>query len=163
MSEHLPFRAVGGNVLLRRVKQDGMLLTVEGFDSRVLQLAEVVGLGSRWNQDRKWLPPMPTQSKERSRTLIDGTQDPDWKPMWRYPDSSTPRPPPVVFTEGHRARIEDLSIGDLVVYVTSRVYDHFQWREHDILVYPGNWLLGVVTETHLAERPELRRYERQPI
>lgn len=160
MSE-VPLRAVGGNVLLRRVKQDGMILTMEGFDHRTLQLAEVVGLGSRWGQDAKWFPPRVTIDKYRNAIMDDGSLDPNWQP----PDmSNVARPPPPVFTEGHALAAEnELHVGDLVVYVTSRVYDHFRYEAHDILVYPGNWIMAVVTDGHLVNRPELRRYERQPI
>jgi hypothetical protein len=159
MTSELPFRAVGGNVLLRRVKQDGSILTLEGFDSRVMQLAEVVGLGGRWTQGAQWFPPPPTIDKYRNAILDSGSLDPGWRP----PDlSNRARPKPPVFTEAHEDLLRDLKVGDLVVYITARVYDHFRYESQDILVYPGNWIQGVVTDFHLADRPEVRRYERQP-
>jgi len=63
----------------------------------------------------------------------------------------------------------DVAVGALVVYNQARVFDHFRWGSDgdggkaDILVYPGEHLLGVVTETFLADHPEERRYELQPL
>lgn len=63
----------------------------------------------------------------------------------------------------------DVDVGALVVYNQARVYDHFKWgtdgngQTGDVLVYPGDHLLGVVTETFLADHPEERRYELQPL
>lgn len=154
----IPLRALGGNVLLRKVKQDGTILTLEGFDHRVLQLAEVVGLGGRWTEDKPWSPPMPMHDKHRNGIMDDGTLDPNWRP----PDlSGAPRRPCPVFTPMHAERLRDLKVGDLVVYISSRVYDHFRWESFDILVYPGNWIVALVEDSHLTR--ERRRYERQAV
>lgn len=64
---------------------------------------------------------------------------------------------------GGRYEALDLKTGDLVVYNQARVHDHFRWLHEDILVYPGYWVLGIVKDGVLVERPELRRYEKQPI
>lgn len=57
----------------------------------------------------------------------------------------------------------ELQVGDLVVYNQARVFDHFKWHladsgETDVLVYPGDWVLGVVRDGILAQHPELRMY-----
>lgn len=152
----IPLRAVGGNVLLRKVAMDvhrAGLVVYGGKASTVLQVGEVVGLGGRWTQDAQWFPPMPTP---RRTTLDNGSWDPDWKP----PDMThRARPRPPRFDDAHRAWLETVKVGDLVVYVQSRVYDFFVWEGEDILVYPGNWLHGVVDDSMLALHPELRRFE----
>lgn len=56
--------------------------------------------------------------------------------------------------------------GDLVVYPTPRVYDHFTWHfggeggACHVLVIPGYWVSAVVRGTFIAEHPELREYGR---
>src|SRR5258707_496000 len=124
----LPLRAVGGNVLLRRVipTSSRVLTLIGGRDTGVIQLAEVVGLGGRWNQDRKWAPRMPTQ---RRGEMLDGSSERTWK----APDlSSRPAPPVANFADGHRLTIDDVRVGDLVCYVGARVYDHFTHDGADI-------------------------------
>lgn len=152
----IPLRAVGGNVLLKKVAADvhrSGLVVYGGKSTTVLQLGEVVGLGGRWTQDRPWFPPMPTP---RRTTLDDGSWDPDWKP----PDmTNRVRPKPAQFNEGHQSWLDGLRAGDLVVYIQSRVYDVFEWEGVDLLVYPGNWILGVAGDLSISEE-ELRRYER---
>jgi hypothetical protein len=152
----IPLRACGGNVLLKKVAMDehrAGLIIYGGGSPLVLQVGEVVGLGGRWTQDRPWFPPMPTPH----RTPLDnGKWDPDWKP----PDlTDRARPQPASFCASHEAWLTELEVGDLVVYVQARVYDHFVWEGHDVLIYPGNWLMGVITGTSLNASPELRRYE----
>lgn len=143
-------------MLLRRVREDSPLLIVQNRQQSVMQLGEVLSLGPRWRQDRPWLAslPFPTEDKYRSGVLDDGTLDPEWKPSdrsiaWDRPMSS------LAEFEG------ELAVGDLVVFTNARVLDHFTWEGDDILVYPGNWLHGVVTGIHLATNPDLRRYERE--
>ncbi len=151
-----PFRACAGNVLLRRVKQDGKLIWLQGIDPRLLQIAEVVGISERWPQWRAWCPPLVVP---RRGEMLDGTQEPDWKP----PEDLNYAPKPVGWGPDAEARINDIKVGDLVVFAQSRVYTTFKWGDADILVYPGNWLYGVVEEHHLVEHPELRRYEYEPV
>ncbi len=153
----IPLRACGGNVLLKKVALDAHrsgLVVFGGKATTVLQVGEVVGLGGRWTQDQPWFPPVPTP---RRTTLDNGSWDPNWKP----PDMTHRlRPKPPIFTEEHWLRaIHLLQVGDLVVYVQSRVYDFFVWEGKDILIYPGGWLMGVVTEAAIVTHPELRRYE----
>jgi hypothetical protein len=162
MRTELPIRAVGGNVLLRRVTQDTALILWGRMQTGVVQLGEVVGLGNRWTQRAPWSPPTPQQSKDRNGRLDDGRLDPNWRPMWRYPDSSTPRRPVPVFTHAHEMDLDDLKVGDLVVYNHARVYDHFPFGEFDIFVYPGCWIYGVVTGLHVND-PSVRRYEREAV
>lgn len=69
------------------------------------------------------------------------------------------RPKPAQFNEGHQSWLDGLRAGDLVVYIQSRVYDVFEWEGVDLLVYPGNWILGVAGDLSISEE-ELRRYER---
>jgi hypothetical protein len=69
-----------------------------------------------------------------------------------------PQIQPARFDAAHKDWLEDLKVGDLVVYTQARCYDVFPWNGEDILVYPGDWLHGRVEETSLAEHPELRRY-----
>lgn len=52
----------------------------------------------------------------------------------------------------------DLKPGDLVVYPTPRVHDHFLWGNTWLLVVPGYWIAGIVTDTYLADHPEAREY-----
>lgn len=52
--------------------------------------------------------------------------------------------------------------GDLVLFMNSRVHDHFRWGTTDILVYPGEHLYAKVLESILVESPHLREYEQQP-
>ena len=54
---------------------------------------------------------------------------------------------------------DELKPGDLIVYIQSRVYDVFEWEGEDILVYPGNWIMGVADSMTITDA-ELRRYER---
>lgn len=62
-----------------------------------------------------------------------------------------------------RLRGLELQLGDLVVYPSPRVHDHF---EHHIsgkgtvkvLVVPGYWVSAIVRGTFIAEHPELREY-----
>jgi hypothetical protein len=54
-------------------------------------------------------------------------------------------------------------VGDLVVYLQPRIFDHFRWGSKDILVYPAEWVLGVVSDCFLADHPNEREYERQPV
>jgi co-chaperonin GroES (HSP10) len=66
------------------------------------------------------------------------------------------------WTTGKYRHIE-LKAGDLVVYPSPRVHDHFTWRQDDntaveVLVIPGYWVSAIVTGTFLAEHPELREY-----
>jgi hypothetical protein len=56
-----------------------------------------------------------------------------------------------------------IAVGDLVVFNQARVHDHFRWGQHDILVYPGEWLCGKITTGVLVDDPSLREYERQPL
>lgn len=50
----VPFRAVGHNVHLRRVKDSGSIILsvgeIHGIDDRVLQVAEVVSMGRMWTE-----------------------------------------------------------------------------------------------------------------
>ncbi len=151
----IPLRGVGGNVLLRKVAMDvhrGQLVVYNGGQGQILQVGEVVGLGGRWTQNRPWQPPMPAP---RRPMMPDGSPDMAWKP----PDlSRMPQIQPARFDEAHKAWLEDLKVGDLVVYTQARCYDVFRWEDEDILVMPGDWLHGRVEETSLAEHPELRRY-----
>ncbi len=162
-AEDIPLRACGGNVLLRRVRQDGSLILIQGIDDRLLQVGEVVGLGGRWPQYRPWSPPRVTPRR--------GYLDPEMNggkhelEDFKAPDFSL-EPPRVkhgVFSEAAAAQLDDLKVGDLVVFVNSRAYDHFRWGNDDILVYPGNWIYGVVTGTHVAENPEVRRFALEPL
>lgn len=151
----IPLRAVGGNVLLRRVAMDehrASLLILGGKTANVLQLGEVVGLGGRWTQNRPWFPPAPVPH----RTPLDnGSWDPDWK----APDLTfRARPKPARFDRGHESWLQDLKVGDLVVYIQARVYDVFKHDGHDILVYPGDWIQAVVEDSTLSD-PSRRRYE----
>jgi hypothetical protein len=60
-------------------------------------------------------------------------------------------------------RDEGLELGDLVVYPSPRIHDHF---EHHIpgkgtckvLIIPGYWVSAIVKGTFIAEHPELREY-----
>lgn len=156
-AKDVPFRAVGGNVLLRRVKGDVSLFLVEGRDDRSLQVGEVCGIGSRWTQDKKWWPPMPRVERG---VLDNGKPDPTWTP----PDlSNVPRCPPPRFGVGHVDALVEIAVGSLVVYNKARIYDTFRWEGEDFLVYPGNWIHGVVEDTYLAENPDVRRYEPTPL
>ncbi len=150
----LPIRAVGGNVLLRKVAMDvhrsGLVVYGAG-NGLVLQVGEVVGLGGRWTQDRPWQPPMPNVQPD----YINGRIDPNWKP----PDlSRRPEILPARFAAGHQDWLETVKVGDLVVFTQARAYDVFQFENEDIIVYPGCWLHGRVEETSMADHPELRRY-----
>lgn len=53
---------------------------------------------------------------------------------------------------------KDLEKGDLIVYPSPRVYDHFRWGPSDILILPGEWIVAKVTNTFLADHPEEREY-----
>jgi hypothetical protein len=165
-AESFPLRAVGSNVLLRTVKEDSRVLLLEMKDKGVMRFGEVVGLGSYWTMDLPWFPPIPQQSRARSEELereqrrrIGQFGVSDWKPMIMTPDSLTRRKPMGVYTVGHALRAGDVKAGDLVVYNNARVYDTFRHEEDDILVYPGIWLEGVVTDTHL-DNPRVRRFAR---
>lgn len=162
----LNLRAVGGNVLLKKVAADvhrSGLVVYGGKSTTVLQLGEVVGLGGRWTQDRPWFPPIPNPHRTPLVEVVNGVMqerwDDNWKPSWKTPDSRTVRPKPAQFNEGHRAWLEEIKVGDLVVYIQSRVYEFFEWEGEDILVYPGNWIMGVAGDLTITEE-ELRRYER---
>lgn len=157
-----PFRACGGHVLLERVKQDGRNIWLQGIDDRLLQFAEVVGKGARWPQWRKWEPPVIHPHKG---VMLDGTQEKDWKPSkdWQSAGDFNYAPRPIGWGEAAALRYEDIAVGDIVVFVSSRVYTSFRWGDHDILVYPGNWLYGVLEDHHLAAEPERRRYEYEPV
>lgn len=165
-AEEFPFRAVGGNVLLRKIATHSRLILF-GYEGPkhqpVHQIGEVIGLGSRWTQDRAWFPPMPNQDKARMARLggpgSPDMHDPDWKPAWKTPDSRTVRTPMAAFTPMHAERATEIQVGDLVVYATPRVYDMFTWHDEVILVYPGNWLVGHVTHAHLVDHPEERPYD----
>lgn len=152
----IPLRAVGGNVLLRRVAADvhrASLLILGGKSHNVLQIGEVVGLGGRWTQNRPWFPPAPIPHRT---TLDNGSWDPDWK----APDLTfRARPKPARFDAGHIEWLQDLKVGDLVVYIQARVYDVFQHDGQDILVYPGDFIQAVVEGTSLDD-PKARRYEK---
>jgi hypothetical protein len=166
-AKDFPLRAIGGNVLLRRLKEDHRVFLNETKNKGVLQLGEVVGLGSRWTQDAPWFPPIPQQDRARSerlereqRALVgEAPGVTPWKPMIRTPDSLTRRKPPPQFSLGHKLALGDINIGDLVYYSTPRIYDHFEYEGDDIIIYPGCWLYGVVTDTYLAD-PTVRRTER---
>ena len=150
-----PLRAVGGNVLLRKVAMDvhrsGLVIYSSG-QAQIFQIGEVVGLGGRWTQDRPWQPPMPTV---RRGTLDNGDPDPNWRP----PDlSQRPAILPARFAEGHREWLETVKVGDLVVYTQARAYDIFTYKDEDFIVYPGCWLHGTVEHASIADHPELRRY-----
>ena len=134
-----------------------ILTLIGGRSDGVMQIGEVVGLGGRWNQERAWAPPMLTPKRGE---MLDGSSERDWK----APDlSMRPAPPVARFTDGHLRGLDDLKAGDLVVYYNARVYDHFSHDGTDILVYPGNWIVGVVTEALLSEAPELRNYDQADI
>ena len=155
MREPVPLRGIGGNVLLRKVSMDvhrGQLIVYNTMQGNILQVGEIVGLGGRWTQNQPWQPPMPTPK----RTLMpDGSPDPIWKP----PDlSRVPQRQPARFQAGHEGWLEDLKVGDLVVYTLARCYDVFPWNGEDILVYPGEWLHGRVEDVSVADDPSLRRY-----
>lgn len=122
----------------------------------MIQLGEVIAIGPRWRADIPWLAalPWPTQAKYRSTELLDGSHDQEHGFSQRTADLP-PRPAPK-----HLAEFEgELEVGDLVLFTNARVLDYFHFEGEDILVYPGNWLHGVVTGIHLADHPEQRRYE----
>lgn len=57
----------------------------------------------------------------------------------------------------------DLAPGDLVVYPSPRIYDHFEWTfegegTHQVAVIPGYWVAAIVTGHYLNENPSLREY-----
>lgn len=170
-AKNYPIRPVGGNVLLRRVLntevQSSLLKLVGGKDGRVLQIGEVLGLGSRWTQDAEWWPPMPVENRaraqeiERNQMRQDGIDGPlaDWKPMWKTPDSFTRRKKPPAFTFGHKLALSELQVGDLVVYNAARAYDTFEFEGDVCIVYPGNWIYAIVDQAKLVEQPELREYD----
>ena len=153
--QDIPLRAVGGNVLLRRVANDvyrGDLVVMTSGNGQILQIGEIIGLGGRWTQDRPWQPPMPAV---RPILLEDGSVDPNWKP----PDlSRMPQIQHATFDERHRERLDTLKVGDLVIFTQARAYDVFQWLGADIVVYPGNWLHGKLEEGAIVAIPGLRRY-----
>jgi hypothetical protein len=157
-TSEIPLRAVGGNVLMRKVAMDvhrAGLVVYGGKSSTVLQVGEIVGLGGRWTQDRPWFPPPPIPKRT---PLGNGSWDPDWK----APDLTfRARPLPARFDAAHQEWLSTLKVGDLVIYVQSRAYDVFVWEGEDIIVYPGNWIHGLVDETSIALYPELRRFERE--
>jgi hypothetical protein len=67
-----------------------------------------------------------------------------------------------VWTEGHFRHLE-LAVGDLVVYPSPRVYDHFEHHfpgkgTVKVLVVPGYWVSAIVRGTYIAEHPEAREY-----
>lgn len=155
MKQMPPLRAVGGNVLIRKVALDihrGDLVGFAGTTNTILQIGEIVGLGGRWSQWRPWQPPVPAI---RPILMPDGSQDPNWRP----PDlSMRPAILPGRFDEGHIEWLSQLKVGDLVVFTQARAYDTFRWNDEDIIVFPGCWLHGIVEDTAIADHPELRRY-----
>ena len=157
-----PFRAVGNRVLLRRLRQDtGRLWLQENSGTReVAQLGEVIGLGARWTADAPWVVPMPRQDRRDVAPMLDGSADVEWKPEQI---EELPRVRPEAIGPTELLALEDVKPGDVVVFINARVLDTFKWGDQDILVYPGNWLLGVVSDTWLANRPEARRYADQPL
>ena len=164
-AELSPFRAVGGNVHLRRVKHDSPLLLLQETDTRVLQVGELVSCGSRWTQDSVWNPPISLQGQKARHLsdqarMLDGSLDPDWKPV-HVPERPRVRGP--IFTEAHAWLTSEIKPGDLVVYNQARVYETFKYDGQDYLIYPGCWLLGVVKDAHLSMNPHLRRYEEMPV
>ena len=158
-AEDFPFRAVGNRVLMRRVKlDDTQLLLFQERQSAVIQVGEILSVGPRWRSDTPWLAslPWPTQAKGRSSELDDGTLDKDFAPMIRTADLPS-RP---LDTDKQIPELWcTIMTGDLVLFTNARILDTFAWEGDDILVYPGNWIHGVVTETYLARSPGARRYE----
>jgi hypothetical protein len=128
-------RATGTKVLLRRVKSAASFLFYEDRTPGVLQVGEIISLGPRWTADVIWRPPMP---------------------------GATERPKGVVWTHGHEAILQEVKEGDLVVFNMARVLDHFCHEGADILVYPGNWILGVLDKTCIPPKPH-RFYERHTV
>lgn len=153
--QDFPFKAVGSNVILREVKVDVASLLVErkSNSKSVLRLGEVQSVGAYWTMNRVWYPPIPQQ---RRTPLLDGSWDADWKPEV-IPEKPRLRPP--IWTQAHADRFGDIKQGDLVIYNNARVYDTFTWQEQDFLIYPGCWIHAVVVEGHLADNPDLRRYD----
>lgn len=164
-----PIRAVGGNVLLRKIAHADVvtfLKLIGGRDGRVLQVGEVLGLGSRWTQERQWFPPFAEQNKARSeelersqRALLGERGVSAWKPMIRTPDSMTARLPMAAFTMSHKLELSQLAPGDLVIYNQARIFETFPFQGDDVILYPGNWIYAIVEEANLTERPELREYD----
>lgn len=69
-----------------------------------------------------------------------------------------------VWTNGRLRRFE-LKEGDLVVYPSPRIYDHFEHYipgkgTQKILIVPGDWIAAIVPEGFLAENPQAREYGR---
>lgn len=165
-----PFKPIGGNVLLRRVKDDVRTFLVEGRDNRVLQVGEMIGLGNRWTEDAQWWPPVPVPRRTDAFTEIKdeygngtGRYREGWDPDWKPPDMSQKLPRPAArFGLGHERLLSDLKVGDLVVYTSARIYDVFAWENEDILLYPGNFIHAVIERSHLADHPEARRYDVEP-
>lgn len=168
---------MGGNVLLRRVREDSPILLNQQADPGVTQVGEIVGLGDRWTQDSVWNPPVcVAQQKNLHQSRRDylwgkdadgeevfdprgGHLDPDWKPTY-VPER--PRTPGPRFTPAHRASRQAIKVGALVVFINARVYEVFRWETEDLLVYPGNWILGVIEGSYLADHPDARRYAEEP-
>jgi hypothetical protein len=60
-------------------------------------------------------------------------------------------------------RWEGLELGDIVVYPSPRVFDHFSHHfdgkgTRKVIVLPGYWVSAIVKGTFIAEHPELREY-----
>ncbi len=158
--QDIPLRALGGNVLLRELKLDLSWLLVEhsAKNKTPYRIGEVISLGSRWNQSAVWHPPMPTPKKG---VMLDGEGEKEWKAPELHINRW--RPPPPDFNEAHASLLEDVKPGDLVVYINSRAYDFFTWETDDLIVYPGNWIQGVLRDTFLADNPDARRFDRQEV
>jgi hypothetical protein len=178
----IPLRGCGGNVLLRRVYEDTSSLWTLQQDPGVVQIGEIVGLGSRWTQQGKWSPPISIQG-QRQRHLdndnlylwdkmededgvqevfdpLRGHRDPDWKPTHV---EERPRVEAPIFSGELERAIAELRPGDLVLFNNARVYEVFKYDGKDILVYPGNWILAVMTNNHhLVRNPSVRRYAPEP-
>jgi hypothetical protein len=136
--------------------EDTSAFLVQERQQQVIQLGEVISIGPKWKADIPWLAalPWPTEDKYRSGLLDDDTLDTEWKPMPRDVDYQRP-----AYKEGFFQG--DLEVGDLVLFTNARILDHFHWEGDDILIYPGNWLHGVVTGTFLADNPAARRYDKE--
>lgn len=64
-----------------------------------------------------------------------------------------------------RLRHLELSLGDLVVYPSPRIFDHFERGlpgkgACKVLVVPGYWVAAIVRGTFIADNPHHREYGR---
>lgn len=65
-----------------------------------------------------------------------------------------------------RLRRDGLEVGDLVVYDSPRIDDHFSHTFTEgrlrgtkkVIVYPAKWVHAIVKGTFIAENPEAREY-----